>query len=34
MQELLEAEGIEVKNDKVVNFKKLFWDPTTELSFD
>lgn len=27
MQELLEKEGIEVKNDKVVNFSKLFWDP-------
>ena len=27
MQELLEAEGIEVKEDKVVHFKKLFWHP-------
>jgi methylated-DNA-protein-cysteine methyltransferase-like protein len=27
MQELLEAEGIEVQNDKVVAFKTLFWDP-------
>jgi len=31
MQERLEAEGIEVKKDKVVQFKKLFWDPETEL---
>ena len=31
MQQLLEKEGIEVKNDKVVDFKKLFWDPATEL---
>lgn len=27
MQELLEKEGIKVKNDKVVDFSKLFWDP-------
>ncbi len=27
MQELLEAEGIEVVNDKVVNFEELFWHP-------
>ncbi len=32
MQELLESEGIEVENDKVVNFKELFWDPNKELS--
>ncbi len=31
MQELLEKEGIAVKNDKVQNFKKLFWDPALEL---
>ena len=31
MQELLEKEGIKVKNDKVVDFKKLFWDPADEL---
>jgi methylated-DNA-protein-cysteine methyltransferase-like protein len=31
MQELLEKEGIVVKNDKVVNFKTLFWDPLQEL---
>jgi methylated-DNA-protein-cysteine methyltransferase related protein len=31
MQQLLESEGIEVSNDKVVNFKKLFWDPSKEL---
>lgn len=34
MQERLEAEGIEVKNDKVVNFRQLFWDPAIELSLD
>jgi len=31
MQQLLDSEGIKVKDDKVVNFKKLFWDPQTEL---
>lgn len=31
MQELLEAEGIKVENDKVVNFAQLFWDPSIEL---
>jgi methylated-DNA-protein-cysteine methyltransferase related protein len=33
MQELLEKEGIEVKNDKVQDFEKKFWDPMKELSF-
>ena len=31
MQKLLEKEGVKVKNNKVVNFKKLFWDPAVEL---
>jgi methylated-DNA-protein-cysteine methyltransferase-like protein len=31
MQELLEKEKIKVKGDKVVDFKKLFWDPMEEL---
>ncbi len=31
MQELLEKEGIKVKDDTVVEFKKLFWDPMKEL---
>ena len=31
MQELLEQEGVVVKDDKVVDFKKLFWDPSKEL---
>ncbi len=31
MQELLEAEGIEVKNDRVVKFNELLWDPLKEL---
>jgi methylated-DNA-protein-cysteine methyltransferase-like protein len=33
MQELLAKEGIKVKNDKVVNFKEVFWDPNVELEF-
>jgi methylated-DNA-protein-cysteine methyltransferase related protein len=32
MEELLKKEKIEVKNDKIVDFEKLFWDPTQELS--
>lgn len=31
MQELLEAEGIKVHQDQVVDFPKLFWDPEKEL---
>lgn len=31
MKELLESEGISVKNDKIVNLEKYFWDPVTEL---
>lgn len=32
MKELLEKEKIKVNSDKVVDFKKLFWDPAVELS--
>jgi len=31
MQKLLEKEGISIKDDTVVDFKKLFWDPGAEL---
>lgn len=31
MQELLEAEGVMVENDKVKHFKALLWDPNQEL---
>jgi methylated-DNA-protein-cysteine methyltransferase-like protein len=31
MQELLEKEKIKVKNHRVADFKKVFWDPTEEL---
>ena len=30
MQELLENEGIQVKNDRIVNFSRVFWDPSEE----
>lgn len=32
MQELLEKEGIKIKGDQVQEFKKVFWDPGTELA--
>ncbi|MBL7980665.1 MAG: MGMT family protein [Flavobacteriales bacterium] len=31
MQELLEAEGVKVNNDQVVELERLFWDPSVEL---
>jgi methylated-DNA-protein-cysteine methyltransferase-like protein len=31
MQKLLEKEGLRVKNDRIVNFQKHFWDPSAEL---
>ena len=31
MQKLLEKEGVKVKEDKVIDFKKKFWNPLTEL---
>ena len=31
MQELLEKENIVVKNDQIVDFKKILWDPMVEL---
>ncbi len=31
MQRALEKEGVKVTKDKVVDFKKLFWDPSQEL---
>lgn len=32
MQRMLEKEGLKIKNDKVQNFEKYFWDPMKELS--
>jgi len=31
MQQLLENEGIEVVNDKIVDFERYFWDPARAL---
>lgn len=31
MQQLLESEGVEISDDRVVQFKELFWDPSVEL---
>ena len=31
MKQLLESEGIEIKNDKIINFINIFWDPSFEL---
>lgn len=33
MEILLKKEGIKVRNDQVVDFKNLFWDPAKELGF-
>jgi len=31
MEELLSKEGINVENDQIQNFEKVFWDPSIEL---
>lgn len=31
MQQLLEKEGVRVRNDKVTDFKAVFWDPRKEI---
>ena len=31
MQELLEKEGVNIKEDQIMNFNELFWDPIQEL---
>ena len=31
MQELLEAEGVKIVNDRIKSFKKIYWDPSSEL---
>ncbi|MFZ1530462.1 MAG: MGMT family protein [Ferruginibacter sp.] len=33
MEELLKKDGVKVKNDTVVDFKTIFWDPAIELSY-
>lgn len=32
MKQLLENEGIVVENDRIVDFKKYFWDPAKEIT--
>ncbi len=32
MQQLLESEGIVIKNDKILNFEATFWNPTENLT--
>lgn len=34
MQQLLESEGIIVKENQIQNFDKIFWDPFIELSLN
>lgn len=34
MEQMLAEEGIQVEDDKIVNFKKYFWDPVVELGMD
>ena len=33
MQRLLEEEGVRVKDDRIIHFEKLFWDPEKNLTF-
>jgi methylated-DNA-protein-cysteine methyltransferase-like protein len=33
MEKRLKEEGIKVKNDKIIDFERLFWDPAKELGF-
>jgi methylated-DNA-protein-cysteine methyltransferase-like protein len=34
MQQLLENEGIEIKNDQITRFAEVFWDPNKELKIE
>lgn len=34
MQELLQSEGAIIEDDKILNFKDLYWDPSKELKLD
>ena len=34
MEKLLEAEGIKVSKDRILDFKKVFWNPSVELKLD
>lgn len=32
MEQMLRSEGVEVENNQVQNFEKVFWDPAIELA--
>lgn len=32
MQQLLESEGAVVENDRILNFRQIYWDPSKELT--
>ena len=32
MAQMLESEGVHVKDDQIQNFKQVFWDPEVELA--
>ena len=34
MREMLESEGINTLNDKILNFNNILWDPNQEISLD
>ncbi len=34
MEQLLVNEGIQVQDDRIIDFKKHFWDPAEELTLD
>ena len=34
MQRLLENEGVIIKNDKILNFNEIFWNPQIELKIE
>jgi methylated-DNA-protein-cysteine methyltransferase-like protein len=31
MEQLLRNEGLIIRNDQIINFKEMFWDPASEL---
>lgn len=31
MENLLRNEGVDIKDDRIINFKKVFWDPSEAL---
>lgn len=33
MEQLLKNEGILVENDRIINFREKFWDPSSELDY-